>query len=396
MPSPVSARRLVEWALRVLSMALMAVFLMRAWHVRDVALQPLLARQAEVAISLPRWSMVTPLRIHLSLDSVLTPEQRDWTAAIAHAGTRLTWSAPTLVATAVTTARIVDPAGALELSAAAPVRSTVIVRDHIGTIDSVIVGVGGLRLAIPGEAASVGVSVGPSTAWAAAPDSVVFRRLFVEGTASWETKFTIAALAERGWKVDAITHVAPGVDVRSGSPTALDTSRYAAIIAVDSTASLIARGAAAFVRSGGGLVTLRDARGIGPRASATVELERRGADDVRAFRVGSGRVIRVGYGDLWRERMVDQDTAADPVAEHRAWLAHVIAAVAYAPHVTAPYDSSADPAPLADMVDRLGPRTTQPDAASPFTREVPSSILFGILLVSLLLELTSRRLRGAK
>ena len=386
----------MEWALRVLSMALMGVFLMRAWHVRDVAPRPLLARQSDVATSLPRWSSVAPQRIHLSIDSVLMPEQRDWIAAIAHAGTLVTWSAPKVVPIAVVTAQIVDPAGALELFAAAPSRATVIVHDHIGPIDTVTAGIGGLRLAIPGEAGSVGVSVGPSTAWAAEPDSIVFRRLFVEGAASWETKFTIAALTERGWKVDAITHIAPGVDVRAGSPAALDTSHYAALIAVDSTASLIARGSLAFVRSGGGLVTLRDARGIGPHPSATVELERRGGDDVRAFRVGSGRVIRVGYSNLWLERMVGRDTAVDPVVEHRAWLARVIAAVAYAPHVAGPYDSSADPAPLADMVDRIGPRTPQPDAASPFTREVPSSILFGILLVSLLLELTSRRLRGAK
>lgn len=386
----------MEWALRVLSMALMGVFLMRAWHVRDVVPRPLLVRQSEVATSLPRWSVVTPHRIHLSIDSVLTPDQRDWMAAIAHAGTRVTWSAPKVVPIAVMTAQIADPASALELFATAPPRATVIVHDRVGPIDTVTAGIGGLRLAIAGETGSVGVSVGPSTAWAAEPDSIVFRRLFVEGAASWETKFTIAALAERGWKVDAITHVAPGVDVRAGSPAALDTSTYAALIAVDSTASLIARSAPAFVRHGGGLVTLRDAGGVGPHPSATVELERRGGDDVRAFRVGSGRVIRVGYSDLWRERMVDQDSAVDPVAEHRAWLARVIAAVAYAPRVAALHDSSADPAPLADMVDRVGPRTAQPDAASPFTREVPSSILFGILLVSLLLELTSRRLRGAK
>jgi hypothetical protein len=33
---------------------------------------------------------------------------------------------------------------------------------------------------------------------------------------------------------------------------------------------------------------------------------------------------------------------------------------------------------------------------SPLQSEAPSSVLFGILLVSLLLELASRRLRGAR
>jgi hypothetical protein len=94
--------------------------------------------------------------------------------------------------------------------------------------------------------------------------------------------------------------------------------------------------------------------------------------------------------------MADNDTIADPVAAHRAWLARVVAAVAYAPHILAVHDSLADPAPLADMVDRMGPRSPTVDDRTPLQEEVPSSVLFGILLASLLIELTSRRLRGVR
>jgi len=289
-----------------------------------------------------------------------------------------------------------DPSGVYELSASVPRDSMAVVRDVVGVLDSVKAGSDGIRVEVPGTTSRTGILVGGSRAWANASDTTVLRRLLVEGAASWETKFTIAALTERGWKVDAVTHVAPGVDVREGSPALPDTSRYAAVIAVDSTAALVSRGASSFVRNGGGLITLRDASKIGPTGATSVVLERRPDGDVRASRVGVGRVIRVGYKDLWRQRMSDNDTVSDPVAAHRAWLARAVASVAYAPRITVRADSASDPAPLADMVDRLGERSGSPDAASPMRSEVPSSVLFGILLVSLLLELASRRLRGAK
>jgi len=397
MHSPVSARRIGEWALRVLSLALLGVILMRAWCPSTRSGRYERAQQARIAMSLPRWTMTTPAQIHLALDSVLPPYERDWIAAIERAGTNVTWSSPHISAIAATLTRMADPFGTSELSAYAKRGSVMIVRDRVGPIDSVAVGGGGgVRLEIPGASTRIGASVNGSTAWAAAPDSILFKRLLVEGAASWETKFTIAALAERGWKVDALTHVAPGVDVRDGNATAPDTSRYAAIIAVDSSASLIARGANSFVRDGGGLITLRDASMIGPRAAASILLERRADGDVRASRVGEGRVMRVGYKDLWRQRMTDDDTVPDPVAAHRAWLARAVASVAYAPRIAVRPDSLADPAPLADMVDRIGARSGPTGAESPLRSEVPSAVLFGILLVSLLLELASRRLRGAR
>ncbi len=396
MPSPVSARRIGEWALRVLSIALLVVILMRAWSPSRAIARSETVTEGSAAKLLPALSMRGPARIHIVVDSVIPPVQRDWIGAIGRSGTVVTWSGPRIAATAATLSRIADPAGVSELSASVPVGSVAIVRDHVGVIDSVTISQNGLRIDIPGAGTGVGVAAGASTAWAAAPDSLVFKRLLIEGSAGWETKFTIAALAERGWKIDAITHVAPGIDVREGAPASPDTSRYAAIIAVDSTAVLVARGAASFVKSGGGLVTLRDASGIGPRTDASVVLERRADADVRASRAGNGRVIHVGYKDLWRYRMSDDDSVPDPVAAHRAWLARVVASVAYAPRIAARLDSLADPAPFADMVDRIGARSASLGAESPLRTEVPSSVLFGVLLISLLLELASRRLRGAR
>lgn len=396
MPSQVSARRICEWALRVLSLALLLVILMRAWSPARGSERSGSVRQADLLRALPGWSSSSPGRVHLLLDSVISPAERDWIAAIEHAGTPVTWSSATITPVAAAIERVADPAGRSELAASGKPRSLMLVRDALGVIDSVTAGDAGIRVEIPGAPTRIGVSDRSSTAWTARPDSVIFKRLLVEGTASWETKFTIAALTERGWKVDALTHVAPGVDVREGAPSSPDTSRYAAVIAIDSTASLIARSANGFVRSGGGIVTLHDARSVGPNVRESVVLERRPDGDVRASRVGMGRIIRIGYKDLWRERMNDDDSIPDPVAAHRRWLASVVAAVAYAPRVAASPDSAADPAPLADMVDRIGAPTRLADAPSPLRSEVPSEALFGILLLSLLLELASRRFRGAR
>lgn len=396
MPSPVSGRRAGEWVLRVLSVALLGILLMRAWSPLGQSTLAESAKGGVVASSLPHWSITSPGRIHLTLDSILTPSERDWVAAIERAGSRVTWDAPRVVPVAAVLTRVVDPAGVSELDAWAPAKSVVRIDEHGGAIDSAIVGTNGIRFEIPGASSGIALAVDATRAKVAVPDSVVFRRVLVEGSASWETKFTIEALTERGWVIDAITHVAPGVDVREGNPATPDTSRYAALIAVDTTATFVARGAGAFVRSGGGLVTLADASAVGPRGKAPVVLERGSGGDVRASRFGDGRVVRVSYKDIWRRRMADNDTIADPVAAHRAWLARVVAAVAYAPHILAVHDSLADPAPLADMVDRMGPRSPTVDDRIPLQEEVPSSVLFGILLASLLIELTSRRLRGVR
>ncbi len=395
MPSPVNMRRIGEWVLRVLSFAILIVLLMRAWSPLERSTHAESATGEAVGSSLLHWSNTSPARIHLSLDSTLRPLDRDWIAAIAHSGSVVTWDAPDIVPLAAALTRVVDPVGISELDVSAPAKSVIEIRTPVGGIDTVTAGTNGARLLIPGSASNMTVSVGGTKAVAAKPDSVVFRKLLVEGAASWETKFTIKALTERGWSVDALTHVAPGVDVLEGTPALPDTSRYAAVIAVDSTAALVRRGADAFVRNGGGLVTLSDAGTIGPRGVRSVVLEKGAAGDIRAMRLGNGRAMQVSYKDLWRRRMADADSVDDPVAAHRELLADIVASVALAPRIAASADSLADPAPLADMVARLGRRSALADTGSPLGDAVPTSVLFGILIASLLIELASRRLRGA-
>ncbi len=382
--------------LRVLSIAILVVIAARAWDRAPLAVPGTSATHGGIGESLPMWSVTGPESVHLILDSVPSPEQRDWLSALQRAGTRISWSSSRIAPIAATLTSLPDPAGATEVAASAPSNAMLAVSDAVGVIDTLRAKDRGIRVDIPGSLTRIGVSAGTGTAWAVAHDTILLKRILVEGAASWETKFTIAALTERGWKVDALTHVAPGVDVRLGSPTSPDTSRYAAAIAVDSTATLVAGSALSFVRRGGGLITLHDAAGIGPRSMTAMVLERRAEGEVRAFRTGAGRVLRVGYRDLWRDRMSGGDTASDPAAQHRAWIARAVATVAYAPRVPLPPDSLADPAPLADLVDRIGPRAAALEDVSPAPHAVPSSLLFAVLLASLLLELTSRRLRGAK
>src|SRR5438034_1064430 len=78
-----------------------------------------------------------------------------------------------------------------------------------------------------------------STVAAPVRDTLGLRRLLVLGQAQWETKFTIAALEERGWQVDAHIVVSPKGkgDVRQGDIGVIDTARYSAVLAVDTTAA---------------------------------------------------------------------------------------------------------------------------------------------------------------
>jgi hypothetical protein len=334
----------------------------------------------------------------------------------------------------------------------------------------------------------VEAAVGPVRAQGAARDSLEPRRLLVLGSAGWETKFIIAALEERGWTVDAQIALAPGGDVAQGAvlgsasaalpaPTtapsaaagvagvdgapglgrfqggrpgmamglaapppappaapgarlprlgAIDTARYSAVIAVDSTAGREAVRIGRFVRSGGGLVLFaaaadgpgfrslapgragdllgeegrrleglarRDSLPVRPlvglRADAVV-LERRGEHVVTAARRdGVGRVVETGALELWRWRMAGGDGGAE---DARAWLARLVAGVAHSGRH--PRDVPAlDPAPLATLIDHLGQAVEPPPPSPPGTNALPAWI-FGVLCGALLLEWLSRRLRS--
>jgi hypothetical protein len=262
----------------------------------------------------------------------------------------------------------------------------------------------------------------------------------VLGRAGWEAKFVVAALEEAGWTVDARIPLAPGVVVRQGSAAAPDTAHDAAVVALDSSALTFAgpsasssgRALAAYVRSGGGLVLAGEAASLPafsalaagvatapepglagalataaprraltlrpiarPRADAVI-VERRGAQVAAAARrVGTGRVLQIGYDDSWRWRMEGDDEAA---AAHRAWWSAVVASVAYAP---ATVDSMPvlDGAPYAHALRALGPPSASHEPAVEKRGAPAEPLRLWILLLTaaaLLAEWASRRLRGAR
>ncbi|MGI8509653.1 MAG: hypothetical protein ACR2MQ_10035 [Gemmatimonadaceae bacterium] len=404
MPSRADVRRAaIEWLLRTVSIALLLVLLMRVLR-SDLHSDPqshatVIADPNGVHSALPAWTVTALPALHLKLASIPTPLDRDWLHALAHSGTSVTWEGDSLLPTAATVTRMVDPVPTWRAAVAMPRGSRIVLSDGAGLIDSISsAGNSGMTAILPDMVDRLGASAHGTTAWATVHDSAVLRRLLVEGSASWETKFAVAALQERGWTVDALTHVAPGVDIREGAPSRPDTARYAAVIAIDTSATFISDGAAAYVRSGGGLVTLHDAISIGPSGSRAVVLGKR-ADGtaLTAYRSGQGRVLRVGYSDVWRSRMGARDSVTDPAASNRAWWGDVIASVAYAPRLFVRSDGAVDPAPLASMYDRVGP----PSPGTHLTLAgsaggIPSYVLFALLLVTLLLEWASRRLRGER
>ena len=112
---------------------------------------------------------------------------------------------------------------------------------------------------------------------------------------------------------------------------------------------------------------------------------------VVAARAGPGRVLLVGYEDTWRWRMVGADGAPEA---HRAWWSALVTGVAHAPVVplSAPF---VDEAPLAAAIGELGLPADRTSAGSraPFPLD---AVLFAVLLLAMLGEWLSRRLRGLR
>jgi hypothetical protein len=367
--------------------------------------------------------------VHVRIDHPPAGRERDWLAALSGAGTAVDWSGPSLVATAIAVEPRVDPARGADVSVAAPNSVEVALADTLGVLDSTRATKSGVRGYIPKFRGTVDAIVGPVIARAARRDSLELRRLLVIGQAGWEAKFTIAALEERGWQVDAHIVVSPKSDVHQGKIPEIDTAHYSAILAIDSTAGRYGDRIAAFVREGGGLVmwsSAARARGLAalapgggsgamvadegdvPPDSAprsvlelvpitslhpdAVVLERRGDDaTLVARRVGRGRVLETGYTSSWRWRMAG---GADAIVRHREWMAGLVALVAASGH-HAVSDAPSDVAPLVTLIDRIGPQTAVAEAAT-LDPAVVSRWVFGLLCAALIIEWASRRVRGVK
>jgi hypothetical protein len=212
--------------------------------------------------------------------------------------------------------------------------------------------------------------------------------------------------------------------------SAIDTATYSAVIAVDSTAARYASLIARYVRQGGGLLLWADAvrapslaplgagAGVGELREGAEEwpadpgsrealnlqpitrlrddavvLERRGGHIAAAARrIGAGRTLTHGYADTWRWRMAGNGTAPEA---HRAWLAGLVAGVAYTPRSPLVV-AGLDPAPLASLIALLGPRAEIRVADGGSTTDPSIWWVFALIAVGLLVEWASRRLRGAR
>lgn len=433
MPSRAEMRVRLEHVLRAIVIAALAVMLWQSLREQtDSNGQSVRARRVGGGV-LARWSSASraPAAIHLQLDSVPAPVERAWLGALSGAGSTVTWSGD-LPPVMIDAQPVASPIGGSKVSIAAPDGSPVVIGDDIGVIDTIRTQNRGASLALNSVTGNLTARVKGSVASTAQGDSVVLHKILVIGNAGWESKFVIAAFEEEGWKVDAFTRVAPGVDVAQGSAAVIDTSRYSAVVALDGAASAYANQIIEFAQTGGGVLlappaaslnamSLLRAGSVGRRGSeahaiqaggsvsiATLALapitlltsdalpleKRAGAVAIAARRIGAGRAIQVGYEDTWRWRMGGGDEA---VRDHRIWWTGLVSNVAYAPRVQlASAASSTDEAPMIGLVAAIGPSAPR-GAGSNLSATGSDWIVWLSVLLALGLtgELASRRLRGA-
>lgn len=374
---------------------------------------------------------IGPDPVILVSDTALDPIRRDWLAAT-RAPVR--WGSPRLVATALSAEPLGDPAGGYRIAVAAPPDRMVYLADSLGPIDSVPSTGGGASIDVDAPVGALTGSIGPQHAVVRPGDAPATRRVVVFGRASWETKFVIAALEERGWGVDARIAIGPEDESRQGTPGSLDTARVGAVVALDQTAAGYAAQIGRFVRQGGGLVLSAEATAVPALApfrvgaagqklvSSSLEIDRhnprlalpltpitrlgataapletRGAAiSVAAHRIGLGQVVQTGYHDTWRWRMTGPDGS---VEAHRGWWSALVRSVAYRPDHETQIDRPAlHDAPLARMTAAFGPPEPDPAGSGPALPTPPQRLdwLLGVVaLAALLTEWTSRRLRGAR
>ena len=251
------------------------------------------------------------------------------------------------------------------------------------------------------------------------------------------------------------TAPARGGRVTSNAPIQQEMSRpeitienYSAVLLLDETETDPQGALAAYVNAGGGLIVFPDAVGMSgvtqllpARGTGIIEeaqpfqdlpveqdnsgparhprdymelrpltnltpaahvLERR--DDAVAVAIrrhGEGRVLQLGYADLWRWQMSAPEATAPE--DYRAWLAGLISSVAHARReefpLTAEQTIQKDPAPLAAWHTAFGaPRSVDADPGDnePLLTPIPKAfwLLLAIAGTALLAEWLLRRLRN--
>ncbi|MDQ3083029.1 MAG: hypothetical protein M3R07_12555 [Gemmatimonadota bacterium] len=432
MPSRAELRGRIEAVLRAVSIVTLAWLLWLSLD-RGRVDTVVSAGSSNLGSALRSWTQagVAPDRINVAVDTTPSPRERDWLAALAGAGSDVAWSG-NLPAIAVSTQPIVSPRGGIAVLTAAPSGTAVRLTDELGSLDTAESRGGGARFVLPAASGFVSANTGKSGATTGMPGRLVIRKVLVLGNAGWESKFVIAALEEDGWAVDASIYVAPGISVTQGSALPIDTSHYSAIVAVDGAAGSRASEIARYVANGGGLVIAGNAASLdgfsqvragvpGRRAAPTalgtgagqttlrslgvipvtglkadaIPLERRDAMTITAARRHvSGRVLQQGYMETWRWRMSGGD---ESMGDHRDFWTRAVGSVAYAPRVAVVATDSLDSAPIAGLVDALGPSApvSGPSLASAAS-SISLSWLAALAVLSLLGEWASRRFGGLR
>lgn len=377
---------------------------------------------------------------HLLLRGVPDDTARALLQAVRDAGWPLSWSTAegvTLPALAVSVHALREPSGGTLVRATADGAPWLTLSDEIGWVDSVTLARRPVAWTLPSTLGRWCVRVERARACASGAVADARPRVRLYGAPGWDAQFTMRALEEAGYAVDAQVSVAPRVRVRVGPSASLDTSSHVAVIALDSTAWADAGTIARFVGDGGGLLALADAVHDAPRAfpvatplgaelpavpgalrgdavldglplrppralpAEAVVFERSARPGrpviVLARRVGAGRVVQAGVRDVWTWRMTGGEGAPDA---HRRWwatqLTRAVGASRSPDGVEAWYGGTV--APLADLHARLGPpaapaRLPASDASGP-TR--PSPWWLVVAATALVSEWWLRRLRGAR
>jgi hypothetical protein len=432
-------RPVLEAALRSLSLVVLSLLVLRTFRPAESTANANAVGQS-IDASLVQWSTrERPERVHITFAAPPGERTRDWLAALAHSGTSVTWDGRAPAASALSIEPVPDPQRTTSAWLSAPAGTHGVLRDRLGVVDSVKSAQTGLRVVAPKFNGMVRAEFPEFAATSALRDSLVLRRVLVVGEAGWESKFTIAALEERGWKVDVRLAVAPTGDVLQGDARlVIDTGRYSAVVVLDSVAARYNSQMIRYVQAGGGLIATGEAAALLPlapilpavvteepslpgvfttqraRASprsalalaplrrikrSAVVLETRETELAQtavaavAWRVGNGRVLQIGYRDTWRWRLSGADE--DPVRAHRAWWATLVSSVAFAPRIPLARENGLEPTPLASLVGTLGPPAKSIELRVRLfddPRFVP--FVFSVLLAALLIEWLSRRLRG--
>ena len=394
------------------------------------------------------------LRLHL--DALPVPSVRAGLGTLSRGSVGVQWEDRTwargLAASAQAAARV---DGGWVLQVAAPPGTPLVVADAGSTLDSLTApanGVMGWQLAAVDEAVTVRL---PTAAlqWLPKdePPAVAPRVVRLVASPGWEAKFLTAALEEAGWRVDGALEIAPRAIVRIGAavPATLTPRTVAAVIVLDSAAADVAA-LTQYVRRGGGLLLAGEAAALArwravvpgqvgalepglagalvsdrPRLGLAAVALRPASDAVllavdtlgvrtvrplvAARRLGEGRVVVSALHETWRWRMEGRD---DGAAAHRRWWLDLVESVSARESSGArdrdrPSDWPGAQAPYADLVARIGPPIQSSASPGRSNDAAAGSVvtssgldwrfpLFLLALVALLVEWSSRRLRGER